>query len=236
MTTKLRKEVVLGSLLLAVVAAGSVAAHEGHTHMAQGTVKVIAAERLDLAQQEGKVDSFVLTSSTRYLRGQAAEKREGVRVGERAVVHYEEREGKKVAKEVRLGGSNKLAAAGSDAEKTVQLFHDALAAGDSAAALRLLAPEVVIFEEGGVENSREEYRAHHLQADVEFSRATKREVLDRHSAVMDRTAWVLTQARVSGTFRDRKVDADLAETVALEETADGWRIRHIHWSSRERQK
>ncbi len=235
MITKLRNETILG-MLLAMLAAGAAAAHEGHAHMAQGTIKAITAERLELEQQDGKVESFVLTSSTRYLRGQAAEKREGVEVGERAVIHYEEREGKKVANEVRLGGSKPRTAAASAAEETVQRFHSALAAGDSRAALRLLTPEVVIFEEGGVESSREEYRAHHLQADIEFSRATKLEVLDRHSAVMDRTAWVLTQGRVSGTFRGRKVEADLMETMALEATADGWRIRHIHWSSRERPK
>lgn len=226
----------LALVLLAMLAVGSTAAHEGDIHMAQGTVKAIAAERLDLAQEGGKVDSFVLTPSTKYLRGQTAEKREGVRLGERAIVHYEERDGSKVAKEVRLGEAKPPATAESAAEQTVESFHKALAAGDSAAALRLLAPEVVIFEEGGVESSREEYRAHHLQADIEFSRATKLEVLGRHSAVMDRVAWVLTQGRVSGTFRDRQVDADLAETMALESTPDGWRIRHIHWSSRERKK
>ena len=236
MNTKPRTRVVLASLVLAMLLVGSAAAHEGHAHVAQGTVKAIGAERLELAHQDGKVDSFVLTSSTKYLRSQAAEKRDGVQVGERAVVHYEEREGKKVAKEVRLGGKQPVAAADSGAEQTVQRFHDALAAGDSAAALRLLAPEVVIFEEGGVESSREEYREHHLQADIEFSRATKLEVLDRHSAVMDRVAWVLTQGRVAGTFRDRTVDSDLVETMVLEAAADGWKIRHIHWSSRERKK
>ena len=53
---------------------------------------------------------------------------------------------------------------------TVQRFHAALAAADSAGAMALLAPEVVILESGDSE-SRAEYRAHHLAADIEFARA-----------------------------------------------------------------
>ena len=49
-------------------------------------------------------------------------------------------------------------------------FHAALAAGDSAAALALLAPDAVVLESGEVE-TRAEYAAHHLAADIEFSRA-----------------------------------------------------------------
>ena len=53
---------------------------------------------------------------------------------------------------------------------TVTAFHAALAAGDSAAALALLAPDAVVLESGEVE-TRAEYAAHHLAADIEFSRA-----------------------------------------------------------------
>lgn len=49
-------------------------------------------------------------------------------------------------------------------------FHSALAAGDTAAALALLATDAIIVESGAVQ-TRREYRAHHLAADVEFTRA-----------------------------------------------------------------
>jgi predicted trehalose synthase len=49
-------------------------------------------------------------------------------------------------------------------------FHSALAAGDSNAALSLMAPDVIVLEAGGAE-SRAEYRSHHLAADIAFARA-----------------------------------------------------------------
>ena len=50
----------------------------------------------------------------------------------------------------------------------VNAFHYALAQGDSAGALALLDPSVIIFESGGVEASRDEYDSHHLGADMMF--------------------------------------------------------------------
>ena len=49
-------------------------------------------------------------------------------------------------------------------------FHAALASGDSAGALDLLATDAIILESGASE-TREHYRSHHLSGDVEFSRA-----------------------------------------------------------------
>ena len=56
--------------------------------------------------------------------------------------------------------------------RTVEQFHRSLTAGDSAAVLALLSPDVVIQESGGQE-SRAEYRSHHLAADIEFARAVR---------------------------------------------------------------
>jgi hypothetical protein len=35
-----------------------------------------------------------------------------------------------------------------------------------------------------------------------------------------------------GRIGDRDVDSNGVETMVLVHTPDGWRIRHIHWSSR----
>lgn len=51
-------------------------------------------------------------------------------------------------------------------------FHSALGSGDSAAALGLLDRDAIILESGAVE-TRDEYRSHHLPADIEFARAVK---------------------------------------------------------------
>jgi hypothetical protein len=42
----------------------------------------------------------------------------------------------------------------------------------------------------------------------------------------------MTEGRTTGRFNDRAVDRLTAETMVLTRGTDGWRIRHIHWSSR----
>lgn len=117
-------------------------------------------------------------------------------------------------------------------EDIVDQFHTALAAGDSTLALGFLSPDVVIFESGGAEMSREEYRSHHLGADIEFSMGTTREVTDRRIDAGGDVAVVLTRSATRGTFRDRDIDSTGVETVILTRSDDGWAIVHIHWSSR----
>src|SRR5687768_11914331 len=52
----------------------------------------------------------------------------------------------------------------------VSEFHAALSTGDSATALRLLDPDAMVLESGEVE-TRDEYRSHHLAADIEFAKS-----------------------------------------------------------------
>lgn len=114
----------------------------------------------------------------------------------------------------------------------VDAFHAALDAGDRDAALALLTPDVIVLEEGGAERSREEYAGHHLPADMAFAGATHSDVARRTAVVEGHVAWVMTEGRTTGRFNDRAVDRLTAETMVLTRDADGWRIRHIHWSSR----
>src|SRR5262245_8787691 len=51
-----------------------------------------------------------------------------------------------------------------------QRFHELLSKGDSAGAVLLLAPDLTVVESGTVE-TRAEYLAHHLGADMEFAKA-----------------------------------------------------------------
>ncbi len=115
---------------------------------------------------------------------------------------------------------------------TVHAFHDALAAGDSAAALAFLHPDVRVFE-GGHAETLAEYRAGHLGADMAFSSAVDRELLTESASVEGDRALYLGTYRMVGTFRGRDLRLLGTETMVLARTSDGWRIRHIHWSSRE---
>lgn len=80
-------------------------AHEGHHHNAMGTVRAVGSTELQLETKDGKLETFVLTEATTYKRGDAAAKRDAVKVGERAVVMYETKDGKNVAIEVKVGKS-----------------------------------------------------------------------------------------------------------------------------------
>ncbi|WP_309630219.1 nuclear transport factor 2 family protein [Brevundimonas sp.] len=122
--------------------------------------------------------------------------------------------------------------AAAPATAVVDAFHAALGAGDGEAVLALLTEDVVVLEEGGAERSREEYAGHHLPADMTYAASTEAEVTRRVAWAEGDVAWVLTESRTSGTFNGRAVDRRTAETMILHRQTDGWRIRHIHWSSR----
>ena len=115
--------------------------------------------------------------------------------------------------------------------EAVASFHAALIAGDSAAAMALLDPAVIIFESGGAELSAAEYAGHHLPADMAFAQAVTRSVENQQVQEADDVAWVLTQSRTTGTYRDRPLDLRGTETMVLRRTEAGWRIVHVHWSS-----
>lgn len=124
-----------------------------------------------------------------------------------------------------------LSRAAAPAAATVDAFHAALHRGDTQAAAALLADDAVIFESGGVERTREEYSAHHLPADAEFSRSLS-SVVTRRSGHSDGTsAWIASEGRTTGTYKGKPLDLLTTETMLLERTNTGWKIVHVHWSS-----
>jgi ketosteroid isomerase-like protein len=122
-------------------------------------------------------------------------------------------------------------AARADVRSAVESYVRALASGDSLAALALLHPDVVIYE-GGHAETREEYRSGHLRSDIAFASAVKRTVTADDVMLMGDAALYTSEYTAAGRFRDRDIDSHGTETMVLVRTADGWKIRHIHWSSR----
>lgn len=113
---------------------------------------------------------------------------------------------------------------------TVEAFHVALKNGDRAAVMALLTPDAQILE-GGHSETRSEYETGHLAADIEFAKAvpsTRENIVVRQEGS---AAWATSTSRVTGTFKGRDVKSAGAELMVLSKTADGWRIRAIHWSS-----
>ncbi len=114
----------------------------------------------------------------------------------------------------------------------VEQFHRALAEGDSAAALALLAEDALIIESGVVE-SRQEYRSHHLPADIAFARAVKGTRSTVRVSIQGNVAWTAAGSTVQGTYRGKPVRSEGAELMVLTRSARGqWMISAIHWSSR----
>src|SRR2546423_11270840 len=109
-------------------------------------------------------------------------------------------------------------------------FSLALARGDSATAARLLAPDAVILESGDRE-TRAQYIAGHLGADINFARSviSTRTVTDAHRE--GEVAWVTAISVSKGRFRDRDVNSRGAELIVLSRTSATWTIRAIHRSS-----
>lgn len=117
--------------------------------------------------------------------------------------------------------------------EAVERYHQALEAADSAAALALLTPDVVVLESGGIE-SRAEYRSHHLAADIEFARSVTTVRSPIRVVVLGDVAWAASTSTATGEFRGRAMNTAGAELMVLVRRPEGWRIAAIHWSSRTR--
>ena len=119
-----------------------------------------------------------------------------------------------------------------DASAAVDAFHAALARADATAALALLDDSVQIFEQGEVERSRSEYASQHLPSDIEFSRTTQSMQTSRSGAADGDFAYVMSERKTAGRYNNKDIKVIGIETMVLYRKPDGWRIVHVHWSSR----
>lgn len=134
-----------------------------------------------------------------------------------------------------LPAAARVAPVSADAAQAVAVvdrFSQELAAGNTRAASALLDVDVVIHESGGVERSRAEYAAHHLEADARFMQSATRRLLARTSGASGDLAWVASETELSRTVEGKPKRSIMTETMVLQRSAAGWRIVHIHWSSR----
>lgn len=124
------------------------------------------------------------------------------------------------------------ASAATTPEEVARSLHAALASGDTAMIEALLDPQVLILESGGAERSRAEYAAHHMRSDMAFLKDAEYTLLHRTGDEAGDLAWVASEARIAAQSRGQPVDLASAETLVLKKLAGGWRIVHVHWSSR----
>lgn len=146
-------------------------------------------------------------------------------LAEIALAHPESNQTANVAEAGAIAPSARPAAAVVDA------FHAALHRGDTKVALSHLAENALIFEAGGVERGSQEYASHHLGADSAFAKAVPGTVTRRAGDAVANIAWIATEGRTVGTYKDKAVNRVTAETMVLRRQAKTWKIVHIHWSS-----
>ncbi len=120
-------------------------------------------------------------------------------------------------------------------KRIAEEFHQALAAGKSDRMIELLDSEALIVEGGHVQ-TRDEYQTEHLAADITYAAAVPGKQLSALVRQEGDVAWVTSTFTVKGQYKTKEINELAAETMVLTKTADGWRIRAIHWSSQKAPK
>lgn len=128
--------------------------------------------------------------------------------------------------------SKSLSGDAANAAVVVDAFHAALKADDVPKAASLVAEGALVFEAGGAERSKAEYAASHLSADAAFESSATETITRRSGAASGDLAWIATEGRVQARLGQKIVDRVTTETMVLSRTSAGWRIVHVHWSSR----
>lgn len=122
--------------------------------------------------------------------------------------------------------------AAKPAVAVVELFSAALQAGDLKRAGSLLADDVLILESGGAERSRKEYLDGHAMDDAAFLKGAHIDIKQRIGRSAGKMAWVGTESELHASSKGKPMSLRSTETMVLRHSADGWKIVHIHWSSR----
>lgn len=118
----------------------------------------------------------------------------------------------------------------------VERFSNALATGDLEKAGAELAADVIILESGGAERSAAEYLGGHGKHDAEFLKDTHRKLLRRTARRDGNLVWVASESEIHSHRDGKPLVIVSTETMVLHSTDAGWKIVHIHWSSRTRKQ
>lgn len=121
----------------------------------------------------------------------------------------------------------------ADVAAAVKAFQTAMDTGDAATVMQYLADDALMLEGGTIEN-RSQYEQDHLPADLSFAKGVTTRRTPVRQTIEGDVAWVATSTDFTGTFEGKPVDFLGLETMVLSREPEGWRIRALHWSSRNR--
>lgn len=111
------------------------------------------------------------------------------------------------------------------------VFRSAMASGEIATVLGILSPEVLVYDAGREDRSREAYAAQNLKRDMARLGAFYAEVLSQVGSERADAAWVTTRTRYLSTATERPVRFIGTETLVLQRLGGGWQIVHVHRSA-----
>ncbi len=117
----------------------------------------------------------------------------------------------------------------------VEYYHKALESSDKETVLKLLSDDLII-QEGGHYQTGEDYKSSHLISDMAFTSVVKgtREVIE--AVAGEDIGWVISSSIRQGEFKGKEIDSMGAEMMILKKEDGVWKIRAIHWSSRDNKK
>ena len=124
----------------------------------------------------------------------------------------------------------------NEPKEVLEAFYTAMAAGNQAEASEYLASDVMIYESGYVEQSRNDYAKHHLPEDIAFAKASTRLVLRQNQRIDGSLAIIWQETETKARIKGKDQTLLGTETVLLQKSGDSWLITHVHWSSRKLNK
>jgi len=117
-----------------------------------------------------------------------------------------------------------------DVTAVLERFYGAMKTADTAVAMQQIAPDAVFVESGKLE-TRAEYEANHLPADIGFEKQVTGKRGPWQVKFEGDAAWAIATTEYDGTFDGRPVSFVSAQLAVLTRADGTWRIRSIHWSS-----
>jgi ketosteroid isomerase-like protein len=123
-------------------------------------------------------------------------------------------------------------ASASAAAAVVDRFFAALSSGNLEQASAQLDPNVVILESGGAEHSAAEYLGGHAKSDAQFLKGSHHVLNRRTARSTGDVVWVASESELHIEKDGKPSTLASTETMVLRSGKDGWKIVHIHWSSR----
>ena len=130
------------------------------------------------------------------------------------------------------GATLSISPEAADAVGVLERFSAALSAGDLEAAAADLDPAVLILESGGAERSRDENLGGHAKHEDESFKWAGITLKRRTADASGDLVWVGSESEIHASKEDKMLMISSTETAVLRRTAQGWKIVHLHWSSR----